>query len=112
MRVKKECCNLETLKKFGNFENGFCGVEGLFCLEIEEYSILLINANENGHCRMEECDIDYCIESENEIEFYYEIYEEYKDNHEHVCGWRIIEKVVCFFNRMKEAGIIESERTK
>ena len=35
MRIKKEYCNLETLKKFAPFEDRFCGVDGLFFYEID-----------------------------------------------------------------------------
>ena len=108
MNIKKDYCNLETLRKFAPFEDRSCGVDGLFSYDIQEDSTVLIDVNQNGHCQIAEYDYG-CLEFENEIEEYYNSYNEYKDNHEHVLGWGYLEKVVDLFDRMKAAGIVEEE---
>lgn len=108
MRIKKEYCNLETLRKFAPFEDRLYGADGLFSYEIQQDSVVVIDANKNGHCQIEEYDWGW-LEYENEVEEYYDNYNEYKDNHEHILGWEYIEKVVDLFDRMKAAGIVEEE---
>lgn len=109
MRIKKEYCNLETLRKFAPFEDGFCEEEGVFSYEIEEDSMVVIDADQNGHCQIREYDCGW-LEWENEIEEYYDDYNKYKDDHERVLRWEYLEKVVDLFDRMKAAGIVEEDQ--